>query len=88
MGAPSRFSSGSPNRYHGGGGRADARGPLRVDDDMRARVEGWRRQRMSWADIARNLGRSEPDVRREFDQPRFGAPGSPVTPTPNQGDHP
>lgn len=46
------------------------RGLLHADDDMKARVAGWRRQRMSWAAIARNLGRSEPDVRREFADPQ------------------
>lgn len=32
-----------------------------------ARVAGWRRLRMSWAHIARNLGVAEPDARRLFD---------------------
>ena len=47
----------------------DGRGLLHVDEEMRARVAGWRRQRMNWAAIARNLGRSEPDVRRAFAEP-------------------
>jgi hypothetical protein len=42
------------------------RGLLHADDEMKARVARWRRQRMNWAAIARNLGRSEPDVRRAF----------------------
>ena len=46
--------------------RPAPKGLMHVDDEMRGRVEAWRRQRMSWADIARNLGRPEPDVRREF----------------------
>ncbi len=64
-----------------------SKGLLHVDDDMRLRVERWRRQRMSWAAIARNLGRSEPDVRREFDQSRLGAPSSPAHPQ-SKGAHP
>ena len=43
------------------------KGMMIVDDETNARVAKWRRQRMSWADIARNLGRAEPDVRRAFD---------------------
>lgn len=49
-----------------GGGR----GTLHADDEMKARVAQWRRQRMNWAAIARNLGRSEPDVRRAFGDPQ------------------
>ena len=37
------------------------------DDGTRDQVAAWRRMRMSWAAIARSLGRSEPDVRKAFD---------------------
>lgn len=35
--------------------------------DLADQVARWRRSRMSWSNIARNLGRPEPDVRRTFD---------------------
>lgn len=38
-----------------------------LNDADVARVMGWRRQRMSWAAVARNLGVAEADVRRRFD---------------------
>lgn len=51
-----------------------ARGPMDPDGAERQQVEQWRRTRASWAAIARNLGRSEPDVRRAYD-PEFKRQG-------------
>ncbi len=62
-----------------------------VSDDLITKVAGWRRQRMSWAAIARNLGVCERDARRRFDPP--SAATNPVRPGPavcplKPGDHP
>lgn len=38
-----------------------------VSEDLVAKVEGWRRQRMSWAAVGRNLGVSEAVAKARFD---------------------
>lgn len=38
-----------------------------VSEDLIATVAGWRRQRMSWTAIGRNLGVNAEDARRRFD---------------------
>lgn len=49
--------------------------PLAAEPDRNdvARVAAWRRMRMSWTAIARNLGVSEDAARRRFD-PDYRAP--------------
>ena len=45
-----------------------SRGPMTEPDAGEvARVAHWRALRMSWTQIARNLGRAEPDVRKTHD---------------------
>lgn len=46
--------------------------PLPAQSDI-DRVEGWRRLRMSWAAIARNLGLTVDAARRRFDPTYSGA---------------
>lgn len=40
-----------------------------VSEDLFRQVQQWRRIRMSWADIGRNLGVSGPDAQRRFGTP-------------------
>jgi hypothetical protein len=41
-----------------------------VTEDLVAKVEGWRRQRMSWTAIGRNLGVNAEDARKRFEHPQ------------------
>lgn len=40
-----------------------------VTEEVFNQVQGWRRIRMSWADIGRNLGVPAEDARRRFETP-------------------
>lgn len=40
-----------------------------VTEDLFQQVQGWRRMRMSWAAIGRNLGVNAEDARRRFETP-------------------